>query len=55
MAATVSYWFTVGVCASHLMRYLVCESDWMGFDGQKKSPRWAGYWLDFSVIWKFSF
>jgi len=39
MAATVSYWFTVGVCASHLMRYLVCESDLMGFDGQKKSPR----------------
>nr|DAR91434.1 MAG TPA: hypothetical protein [Caudoviricetes sp.] len=25
--ATVSYWFTVGVCASYLMRYLVCVSD----------------------------
>ena len=43
MAATVSYWFTVGVCASHLMRYLVCVLDRMGFDGQKKSPRWAGW------------
>jgi len=43
MAATVSYWFTVVVCASHLMRYLVCVSDWMGFDGQKKSPRGAGW------------
>ena len=41
MAATVSYWFTVVVCASHLMRYLVCESDWMKFDGQKKSPRYG--------------
>lgn len=45
MAATVSYWFTVEVCASHLMRYLVCESDWMKFDGQKKSPRGAGWGL----------
>ena len=55
--ATVSYWFTVWVCASHLMRYLVCESDWMGFDGQKKSPldglggylcRWE---LNISTTW----
>jgi len=41
-AATVGYWLTVGVCASHLIRYLVCVSDWMGFDGQKKSPRGVG-------------
>lgn len=50
MAATVSYWFTVGVCASHLMRYLACVSDGMRFDGQKKAR--VGGLGDYSCRWE---